>query len=119
MLVEFPVPVRSIRTNLNSLSKKVSSNCGTSVGFEHEDGCDNEACTDCGLQKISCGCEDVNSRERWTGIPRLRMLQICEEQDLYTTWSDGGWVPAQKDDPNSMHDLNRAAAVLMREKNNV
>ena len=87
--------------------------CGTSIGLEHADGCDNEACTECGLQKISCGCEGVVSRERWTGIPRLRMLQICEEQDLYTKWSDGGWVPADRDDAESMHDLNRAAVILM------
>ncbi len=100
-------------------NRECCHDCGTSVGFEHIDGCDNEACTDCGLQKITCGCEGVDSREKWAGIPRLRMLQICEEQDLYTKWSDGGWVPAKRDDPDSMHDLNRAAAVLIKEKNNV
>jgi hypothetical protein len=90
--------------------------CGTSLGMQHVDGCDVEACTECGLQRISCGC-DSDSRETWSGLHHERIMRICEEQNLYTKWSSGeGWVPAEKGDPESTHDLNRGAQVLMNKR---
>jgi len=92
--------------------------CGTSLGMQHVDGCDVEACTECGLQKLTCGCYGVDSREKWTGVSHIRILQVCEEQNLYTKWSSGeGWVPAEKEDSESTHDLNRGAQILMNKRN--
>ncbi len=90
--------------------------CGVSIGELHVPGCDNEACTKCGLQRISCGCTS-NKRERWTGIAREKMLRVCEEHGWYTKWENGkGWVPAKLEDENSMHDLNKAAVFLTQNK---
>lgn len=96
---------------------KYCHDCGVSIGELHIDGCDNESCTECGLQRISCECES-DDRERWTGIARERMLKLCEEKNLFTVWdSTLGWVPAEKEDPKSQHDLNRAAKILFERKN--
>jgi hypothetical protein len=90
--------------------------CDATIGSVHFKDCDIESCTKCGLQKLSCGCR-TEERETWTGIPNYRMRKFCEENNLFTMWDElFGWVPASKDDPRSMHDLNRAA-VMMSKKN--
>jgi hypothetical protein len=96
--------------------RKYCNDCGVSIGELHVDGCDIEACTECGLQRISCECNS-NDREKWTGIAFERLLKICEEKNLFTIWNaKSGWTPAKKDDPKSMHDLNSAASFLLKNK---
>ena len=91
--------------------------CGVHIGSKHVDGCDNESCIDCGLQRISCGCNSER-RERFTGISHERIMMICELNNWYTKWESGrGWIPADKDDKNSHHDLNRGAQALLKLKN--
>ena len=91
--------------------------CGTSIGFEHEGGCDNEVCTSCHLQKLTCGCEGVEYRERWTGVSHEYLMQLCEDNNLYTKWEVGnGWVTAEMTDSDSQHDLNAAAQIVFKLK---
>lgn len=43
--------------------------CGVEPGQPHEDGCDVERCSSCGLQRLGCCCDNHDPRfARWTGI---------------------------------------------------
>ena len=95
--------------------RKHCHDCGTTIGNEHFFGCDVESCVECGLQKLSCECE-TEEREIWTGIDCFRIRELCEKHNLYTKFEGGrGWVPATKDDPKSMHDLNTGAKLLIQQ----
>ena len=60
--------------------------CGVDSGKDHIPGCDVARCQNCGVQALSCSCEDVG-RDKWDGLwPGIRE---CYEQKLIT-WSDPG-----------------------------
>src|SRR5215813_12789045 len=92
--------------------------CGVGAGDLHESGCPREQCPYCGVQLISCFCEDqVKRRGRmpkkdripWNG--ELPGVAECREFGWYAKAKrGGGWVSCQPGEPGQIEDLNRLYA---------
>jgi hypothetical protein len=83
-----------------SRSKRSCGDCGVEVGQQHDEGCDVARCTNCGDQRLSCGCIDVGEPEEWTGL--WPGVKTAYEKKLISTF-DGGKTWS--------FDLNRAAVI--------
>lgn len=78
--------------------------CEASIGELHGDGCDVEACPECGGQFVSCDCELTVPRLPWTGY--WPGSAECLEFGWYSKFVTGdGWVSCDKDDPQ-MYSVN-------------
>lgn len=45
------------------MKKKICTDCGVKEGESHVEGCDNETCTSCGIQRIQCSCPDHDKKK--------------------------------------------------------
>lgn len=82
--------------------------CQVSPGEIHKDNCDVERCPLCGYQMITCGCDLTHvsdeDRIKWTG--EWPGAAECREFDLWSKFTDQGWVPCDKREPGATEDLN-------------
>lgn len=66
--------------------------CGVQPGYTHKPNCDVERCSNCGGQRLSCGCSDDShdpNFARWTGF--WPGVVECSVLKLYSKFTDKGW----------------------------
>jgi hypothetical protein len=80
--------------------------CGVRPGKVHSANCDVERCSHCGFQRISCGCDKKQQKNRlpWTGL--WPGTAECEKYGLWCKMGPNGWQPCSKEYPDATHDLN-------------
>jgi hypothetical protein len=90
--------------------------CAVGVGQVHDDGCDIERCSSCGLQRLMCllttgGCVDHDPRaEAWSG--EWPGMAECRARGWWAIRSEGrGWRSCPEGTPGAIPDLNRLAAL--------
>lgn len=59
--------------------------CGTLPGYTHDEGCDVERCSNCGLQRIGCECQNHDPTLSfwtgyWPGDETTRLLHMDHNQ---------------------------------------
>jgi len=96
---------------------EICHDCDARANEFHQDGCDVERCAECGFQKITCGCENVETRMPWTG--EWPGLKECREYGFFVKIVEGqGRVSCDKDDPDitKREDLNRLVSEAVWDK---
>lgn len=61
--------------------------CGVPPGTSHEEGCDVERCSVCGLQRIGCGHKEHDPTLAfwtgyWPGDEAIRLLGLADQNEL-------------------------------------
>lgn len=81
--------------------------CHVAPGKPHLQGCSVERCPECGMQRLSCGCDyEADVFVPWAG--EWPGSAECREYGLYARLVPGsGWVPCSADHPEAKEDLNR------------
>ena len=68
MGIDLPQVLEICEELWNSRSNKMSCpDCGVEPGEQHDPNCDVSMCTSCGMQRLSCDCEDGET-DIWSGI---------------------------------------------------
>lgn len=94
---------------MRTKKSEVCPDCSVTPGDQHLDNCDVSRCTECGNQRISCGCRkgryDIWTGE-WPGVAE------CREYGWYAVLNPfgAGWVECEKDFPGARENLNRLHA---------
>jgi hypothetical protein len=57
--------------------------CAVTLGEHHIEGCDIARCSECGGQRLGCGCEK-GTTDQWTGIVFPNIHKKCVEHDLWS-----------------------------------
>lgn len=78
--------------------------CGVAPGRCHKAGCTVEQCSDCGGQRLLCGCKPA-ARLPWNGMYPGVLEAV--ELSWYAKAVTGGWEPCSAADPDALPDLNR------------
>ena len=77
MGIDLPQVLEICEELWNSRSNKMSCpDCGVEPGEQHDPNCDVSMCTSCGMQRLSCDCED-GEPDVWKGM--WRGIKECYE----------------------------------------
>ena len=80
MGIDLPQVLEICEELWNSRSNKMSCpDCGVEPGEQHDPNCDVSMCTSCGMQRLSCDCEDGET-DIWSGI--WPGIKECYDQHL-------------------------------------
>jgi hypothetical protein len=109
--------------------------CAVVPGRCHSGSCDIERCTNCGGQRLCCGCHPMfhsPKEAKWSGESPL--VELAREWDLWCrirlkdgSWADpttaippervaAWWVPCKRGSLGATEDCNRAVLRLMQER---
>src|SRR5262245_6500080 len=85
---------------MDAMTTTSCHDCGARPGERHRHDCDVERCSNCGRQRVSCGCPGRLRRRRlpWTG--EFPGMAECREFDWFSKRVPGvGWVRCDENDP--------------------
>lgn len=98
-----------MRGKLDSCFARPESNwchdCNAAMGELHESGCDNERCRNCGMQAITCECDEETREPR---IPWDGEHSGAKEAKEFDWWTVGPpWSSCQAGTPGARPDVGK------------